>query len=152
MTCVTLSTSYVDNHVNQFRNAPFSLESEEGLRRFQAGELNENDEEWHRLVPPEARVVLDKNEVKRQSVLFEFIKSERDYVRDLELVQEVFIDPLLNTTPVPQQRLKGFVAEVFYNLDEILVYHRRMLDSLFARQRDQHPLIQSVADIVLDSE
>ncbi len=97
-------------------------------------------------------MVLDKNEVKRQSVLFEFIKSERDYVRDLELVQEVFIDPLLNTTPVPQQRLKGFIAEVFYNLDEILVYHRRMLDSLFARQRDQHPLIQSVADIVLDSE
>ena len=129
-----------------------SLDSEEALRRFQAGELNENDEEWHRLVPPEARDVLDKKEVQRQSVLFEIIKSERDYVRDLELVQEVFVDPLVNTSPVPQERLKGFVSEVFYNLNKILVHHRRMLDALFARQREQHPLIQSVADIVLDSE
>lgn len=97
-------------------------------------------------------MVLDKQEVQRQSVLFEIIKSERDYVRDLELVRDVFVDPLLNTSPVPQQRLKGFIGEVFYNLDEILVYHRRMLDALFQRQREQHPLVQSVADIVLDSE
>lgn len=114
--------------------------------------MHENDEEWYRLVPPEAREVLDKKEVQRQSVLFEMIKSERDYVRDLELVQEVFVDPLLNTSPMPQDRLKGFVSEVFYNLDKILVHHRRMLDKLFERQREQHPLLQSVADIVLDSE
>lgn len=96
--------------------------------------------------------MLDKKEVQRQSVLFEIIKSERDYVRDLELVQEVFVDPLVNTSPMAQDRVKGFVSEVFYNLDQILIHHRRMLDALFARQREQHPLMQSVADIVLDSE
>jgi hypothetical protein len=32
-----------------------------------------------------------------------------------------------------------------------LAHHQRMLWSLFARQRDQHPFIQSVADIILDS-
>lgn len=67
------------------------MESEEGLRRFQAGELPESDEEWHRLVPPGAREVLDGKEVQRQSVLFEVIKSERDYVHDLELVKEVLV-------------------------------------------------------------
>jgi len=45
-----------------------------------------------------------------------------------------------------------FVSEVFWNLNEILIHHRRMLESLFSRQRDQHPLVQSVADIILDSE
>jgi len=40
-------------------------------------------------VPKEAQEVLGKNEVKRQSVLFEVFKSEKDYVADLELVQEV---------------------------------------------------------------
>ena len=45
-----------------------------------------------------------------------------------------------------------FVSEVFWNLNEILIHHRRMLGSLFSRQRDQHPLVQSVADIILDSE
>ena len=67
----------------------FSLESEEGLRRFQAGELPESDQEWHRLVPESAREALGKREVERQSVLFEVFKSERDYVFDLEMVEEV---------------------------------------------------------------
>ena len=43
-----------------------------------------------------------------------------------------------------------FVSEVFWNMKEILGHHRRMLGSLFSRQRDQHPLVQSVADIILD--
>lgn len=135
-----------------FRNAHFSLDSNEGLRRFQAGELAENDEEWHRLVPKSALEVFDKQEVQRQSVIFEIIKSERDYVKDLELVRDVFVDPLLNTHPIPPPRMRGYVAEVFYNLDEILVYHRQMLDKLFELQRDQHPLITNFASIVLDSE
>ena len=69
------------------------LESEEGLRRFQAGELNPADEEWHKLVPETAREALGKREVQRQSILFELVKSEKDYVADLELVQEVSCYP-----------------------------------------------------------
>lgn len=67
----------------------YSLQSEEGLRRFQHGELADKDEEWHRLVPSEAREALGKREVERQSVFFEVFKSERDYVADLKLIQEV---------------------------------------------------------------
>lgn len=66
-----------------------SLQSEEGLSRFQLGQLAEKDEEWYRLVPPEAQESLGKKEVERQSVLFEVFKSERDYVEDLKLVKEV---------------------------------------------------------------
>ncbi|KAH9917832.1 CNH domain-containing protein [Fomitopsis serialis] len=117
-----------------------TLASEEGLRRFQAGELPENDQEWYKLVPPEAR----------ESIMFEIIKSERDYVNDLLLVKEVFVEPLVNTSPVPQHRLQGFVKEVFYNLDEIHDQHQRMLGSLFQKQREFHPLIDSVAEIVMN--
>ncbi|EKM58279.1 uncharacterized protein PHACADRAFT_140069, partial [Phanerochaete carnosa HHB-10118-sp] len=127
-----------------------TLDSNEGLRRFQAGELGENDEEWHRLVPKSALDTLDKHEVQRQSVIFEIIRSERDYVRDLELVRDVFVDPLVNTRPIPQQRLKGYVTEVFYNLDDILGYHKSMLEKLFELQRDQHPFITNFASIILD--
>jgi len=45
--------------------------------------------------------VLGKNEVKRQSVLFEVFKSEKDYVADLELVQEVCPDQRLLGVGVP---------------------------------------------------
>lgn len=67
----------------------YSLQSEEGLLRFQQGDLAEKDEEWHHLVPSEAREALGKREVERQSVLFEAFKSERDYVADLKLIKEV---------------------------------------------------------------
>ena len=53
---------------------------------------------------------------------------------------------------MPKEKGPDFVSEVFWNLNEILIHHRRMLESLFSRQRDQHPLVQSVADIILDSE
>jgi hypothetical protein len=49
-----------------------------------------------------------------------------------------------------EDRLSGFISDVFWNIDRILSRHKRMLSELFERQRDQHPLIQSIADIVLD--
>jgi RHO1 GDP-GTP exchange protein 1/2 len=51
--------------------------------------LPDRDEEWYKLVPPEAREALGDREVQRQSVLFEVFKAERDYVSDMELVEEV---------------------------------------------------------------
>ncbi|KAF9648739.1 hypothetical protein BDM02DRAFT_3155589 [Thelephora ganbajun] len=129
------------------------LATEEGLRLFQEGQLPDTDQEWYRLVPKEAQVVLDKNEVKRQSVLFEVFKSEKDYVTDLELVQEVFIDGLLNANPpvIDPEHLRPFISEVFGNIEAISSHHHRMLAALFSRQREQHPLVQSVTDVVLDT-
>lgn len=67
---------------------------------------------------------------------------------------QVFINPLRTASPpvIAPERLPGFLSEVFWNLRDILAHHQRMLAALFARQREQHPLVQSVADIILDSE
>jgi hypothetical protein len=62
---------------------------QDAIKKFQQGLLLENDQEWHRLVDPEARSALPEKEVKRQSVLFELIKSEKDYVADLEILKDV---------------------------------------------------------------
>ena len=85
-----------------------------------------------------------------QSVMFEVIKFERDYVRDLQLIKDVFIDPIGNASPLPPDRMEGFIYEVFCNVDQILAHHQRLLDALFKRQREQHPLLQSIADIILE--
>lgn len=74
---------------NIFHSKFRSLNDEQALSHFQAGELKESDQEWYLLVPSEARDVLGKAEVQRQSVIFEIIKSERDYVADLEAVEQV---------------------------------------------------------------
>ena len=70
----------------------------EALIRFQAGKLPTADEEWHRLVPDSLREALDKDDVLRQSILFEILKTERDYVADMQAVNEVrlflFLKPI----------------------------------------------------------
>lgn len=67
---------------------------------------------------------------------------------------KVFIEGLRTAEPpiIREPRLSEYIDEVFGNLRDILFHHKRMLAALFARQRDQHPLIQSVADIILDSK
>ncbi|KAK7005651.1 hypothetical protein R3P38DRAFT_3038772, partial [Favolaschia claudopus] len=129
-----------------------SLQSD-GVRLFQTGQLPDRDEEWHKLVPPEALNTLGKSEVQRQSVIFEVFKAEREYVFDLEAVREVFIEPLRSASPpiIRESFLHKFIAEVFGNLDQVVSHHQRMLAALFARQREQHPIVQSVSDIILDT-
>jgi hypothetical protein len=79
-----------------------SLQTEEGLheglRLFQERRLAESDEDWYRLIPEEARAALGKKEVQRQSVIFEAVKSERNYVDDLEAVKEVTSTSALATS------------------------------------------------------
>lgn len=129
------------------------LKSAEGLEEFQSGHLPEIDQEWHRLVPPEALEALGKQEVQRQSVIFESIKGERDYVADLQAVQDVFIGPLRAANPpiIDPRNVSAFIGEVFGNLSQILAHHRRIAAALFARQKDQHPVVLSIADLVLDT-
>lgn len=51
----------------------------------------------------------------------------------------------------PNTRLRTFRNEVFQNITDIQARHRDTLSALFARQRAEHPLISSIADIELDS-
>lgn len=74
--------------LSPYANTPHSL-VEDGLTQFQNSNLPDRDEEWHKLVPPEAQEALGDREVQRQSTLFEVVKSERDYVHDMELIQGV---------------------------------------------------------------
>lgn len=77
------------NPPTNFPSSLYSLDWETNLTRFQSDELSPSDEEWHRLLPPEALEALGKKEVQRQSVIFEVIKSEKEYVKDLLVIREV---------------------------------------------------------------
>ncbi|KAI6013474.1 hypothetical protein BKA83DRAFT_680034 [Pisolithus microcarpus] len=150
------STEEPDSRVNKLTRelSNMTLHSEEGLKRFQKGSLDEKDEAWHSLVPTEAREALGKHEVERQCVLFEIFKSERDYVYDLHVIREVFVEPLKSAAPPiisPGERLQTFLSTVFWNLEQITAHHERLVEDLFARQREQHPLVQSVCDVILES-
>ena len=75
-------------------SAPRSTQSrfrqdQDSIRRFQENQLSESDEQWHRVVPEDARASLPKREIKRQALIFEIIRSEKEYVADLEALRDV---------------------------------------------------------------
>ncbi len=47
--------------------------------------------------------------------------------------------------------LEEFIQEVFGNILELLECNRRLLEVLYVRQREQHPVIQNVGDIFLEA-
>ena len=47
--------------------------------------------------------------------------------------------------------LQDFVDEIFSNILEVRECHRRLLEVMYVRQREQAPIIQSVGDIFLDA-
>ena len=65
---------------------------------------------------------------------------------------QVIIEPLRSSKVFGEGKADEFIQNVFWNLNEVLSFHQRMLGQLFARQRDQHPLVQSVSDIILESK
>ncbi|KAG8813242.1 hypothetical protein FRC18_002604 [Serendipita sp. 400] len=107
--------------------------------------------EWHDVVPKEVRNAMTKQEAKRQAVIWELIKTEMVYVKDLETIETLFIRPLRESEIIPRDRLPAFLHDVFHNFAELHGHHRRMLDSLFEIQKEEHPNIRSITAPVFDA-
>ncbi|KAH8833415.1 CNH domain-containing protein [Flagelloscypha sp. PMI_526] len=135
--------------------AVHSLNGVAQLRTFQMamGRGDPRKWEWHDLVGPTVREKMTKDEMKRQAIIFELIKVEMVYVKDLENIGVMYIQPLLQADPpiIPQPRLNQFIASVFNNYADLHQHHLRLLDRLHHIQREQHPVIQSVSAAMLDA-
>lgn len=109
--------------------------------------------EWNDLVSREMTKGLSKEEIKRQSIIFELIKGEMSYVRDLELLETLFIQPLRNAEPpiIRPERLDRFLRDVFCNFAELHAHHKRLLDKLHEIQREEHPRIRSIIAPLFDA-
>ncbi|CAK5273832.1 unnamed protein product [Mycena citricolor] len=147
-----------------------NLQSVAQLRTFQTamGKGTPGKWEWHDLVSPEIRQGLRREETKRQSIIFELIKGEMSYVKDLENIEvvsdailtsmdahsvQMYIRPLKTSNPpiVPTDRLDQFIKDVFHNYTHLLTHHRNLVDQLHRIQCEQHPRIRSITEPVLDA-
>ncbi|KAG5653612.1 hypothetical protein H0H81_011984 [Sphagnurus paluster] len=132
-----------------------SLQSVAQLRTFQSamGRGTPGKWEWHDLVSPQLRESLPKHEAKRQSIIFELIKGEMAYVKDLENIEKMYIIPLRTAEPpiIPRDRLEEFIQDVFHNYAELFRHHSRLIISLHQIQREQHPTINSVTAPIYDA-
>lgn len=109
--------------------------------------------EWHNLVSEDVRAGISKAEQKRQSIIFELIKGEMQYVRDLENIDVMYVQPLRTIEPpvIPRDRLSAFITDVYHNFGALHAQHRKLLDRLHAIQRDEHPVINGVTAAIFDA-
>ncbi|KAG6841118.1 hypothetical protein C0991_001687 [Blastosporella zonata] len=108
---------------------------------------------WQDLVAPDVWPRFSPDEVKRQSIIFTFVKGEMLYVKDLENIGTMYVRALRNSDPriIPEERLDRFIKDVFHNFAELRSHHRRLVNTLHQIQRDEHPKIKSITAAVLNA-
>ncbi|KAG0704634.1 hypothetical protein DFH29DRAFT_911319 [Suillus ampliporus] len=132
-----------------------SLQNVAQLRTFQTAMCKgpTGKWEWHDIVSKDIREGLSKAEAKRQSIIFELIKGEMSYVRDLENIETIYIQALREIDPpvIARDRLNSFIGDVFHNFAELHSHHRKLLDQLHEIQREEHPTIRSITAPMFDA-
>jgi hypothetical protein len=97
-----------------------------------------------------------KNEIKRQNVIFEFVQSEEEYVTDLNTMLSLFQKQILSSASsqlpiIPRGRMDNFVKVVFGNVKPILDWQvKKLLTPLRERQAQQGPVVKGLGDIILE--
>ncbi|CAG8443691.1 6434_t:CDS:10 [Acaulospora morrowiae] len=110
------------------------------------------DNTWSGTVPKEIQDTVDKEEKKRQEIIFETIYTEEDYIKDLDLLENLFKKGLRDATPpiIPPTQLDDFIQAVFFNVFKIRAHNQKMLERLRKRQKENY-VVQSIGDIFCDS-
>ncbi|TPX33329.1 hypothetical protein SmJEL517_g03690 [Synchytrium microbalum] len=96
---------------------------------------------WSNQVDPVLLDSLDPDERKRQEAIYELISTEKSYVRDLQLIIEVFYHPMSGL--VTPDKLNG----IFSNIEELLFTNTLILSDFESLQEASHYYIQSVGDV-----
>ncbi|KAF9584155.1 RHO1 GDP-GTP exchange protein 2 [Lunasporangiospora selenospora] len=103
---------------------------------------------WSNSVPASVVAGVSRNERNRQEAIFEVVDTEDNYIRDLELIEEIYIIPLRNGDIVDPGRVEEFIENVFLNYKEILRLHKPLLEALRDRQEEQ-PIVERIGDILM---
>ncbi|KAI7850157.1 hypothetical protein BDC45DRAFT_519118 [Circinella umbellata] len=104
---------------------------------------------WSNVVPQHISMAVTQSERKRQETIFELVYTEDDFVKDLEYVNQMWIQPLRKKNIIPVERKEEFIEKVFCNIMAIHEVNLRFLSALRVRQKE-NPMVAQIGDVVLD--
>ncbi|KAH9000096.1 CNH-domain-containing protein [Lactarius akahatsu] len=104
---------------------------------------------WIHTVSKEIVDSVSDQEKRRQEAINEVIYTERDFVRDMEYLRDVWIAPLSASDIIPEHRRADFIEQVFWNIHDVIGVNTRLRDALNKRQKS-YAVIEGIADIFLD--
>lgn len=101
---------------------------------------------WADMQSEEFLKTLNKNIRNRQENIFEFVKTELNYVKILTITQKVYVNVMLNDCRVEPK----YLLSMFPDLDRFADLHKSLLEQLINRYKiSKNKFIDSIGDILL---
>ncbi|KAJ3219754.1 cytochrome c oxidase subunit 1 [Dinochytrium kinnereticum] len=88
---------------------------------------------------------LSKGEIKRQEVIFELILTEKEYIRDLNIIINLFLLKIREKSVLQPRQ----VSIVFSNIEQLLPVNQELMQRLQERRRESFGIVLQVGDIFL---
>ncbi|KII85858.1 hypothetical protein PLICRDRAFT_56335 [Plicaturopsis crispa FD-325 SS-3] len=136
------------------QQARLNMKPQPGLKkqisRESLGDFVEPGTLWIHSVPKEIVENMTDAEKRRQEAINEVIYTERDFVRDMEYLRDVWIKGLKGSGIIPPEREEEFIVQVFWNIHDIIAVNTRLRDALNKRQK-QYAVVETIGDILLDA-
>ncbi|KAJ3147494.1 cytochrome c oxidase subunit 1 [Geranomyces variabilis] len=104
---------------------------------------NGNDR-WQERISAATLVAMSHRAQQRMTAIFEFIKTERDYVRDLKIIIALFMRPMVDKKVVSAKN----IDILFSNIEELLTVNSEFLarlEELYAA----NPIIEQFGDLLV---
>lgn len=120
------------------------------ISRESLGDIPEPGTLWIHSVPQEIVNSVSDAEKRRQEAINEVIYTERDFVRDMEYLRDTWVGRLKDSDIIPQARKADFLAQVFWNLHDIIAVNTRLRDALNKRQKS-YAVVERIGDILLEA-
>ncbi|KAI9314751.1 CNH domain-containing protein [Dichotomocladium elegans] len=106
---------------------------------------------WAQRVPKEVLESTPKRERERQEAINEMIYSEEVYLRDLQTLNEVFIQPLWRSNVIPEKKRGAFIKRVFSNIETLTELSSTLSKKLLDIQRKYDgKCVPGIGDILVD--
>ncbi|ORX87719.1 hypothetical protein BCR32DRAFT_194653, partial [Anaeromyces robustus] len=109
---------------------------------------NPENEFWSTVIPENIVNSVSDTERKRQEVIFELIKTEREYVEDLDFIQKVYIQKLRYSNIIDNEYKESFINRAFINIPQIYAINNHFYKLLHSRQQKE-PIVSRIGDIFL---
>jgi len=106
---------------------------------------------WQDTVSPEVRDKLGKWEVQRQNATLETIEREEQFLADLELLQNLYVNGLRAKNVIPADEYDDFVKVVFGNHRQLASHIRGLVEELHVRQAEHYPIVREIGDLFLNA-
>ncbi|KAJ3412973.1 cytochrome c oxidase subunit 1 [Chytridiales sp. JEL 0842] len=103
------------------------------------------DKPWYERVLPDVMNSMNQKERNRMAAVWELMVTERDYCRDLKIIIDLFMKPMIDSKHGTGKNIN----DLFANVDELLTINKELLRQLEDKYA-QNPIVEGIGTIFID--